>query len=141
MKKENQLLNEFKAFALRGNVLDMAIGVIIASAFGKITTVLVNDIFMPLFSFLFGNLDFSQWNLVISQAVVENGEVVKAAIVIGFGQLVSAVVNFLLIAIVVFALVKVMNGFKKKEESLPEAPKGPTSEELLSEILTELKKR
>lgn len=146
MKK---LINEFKAFIMRGNVLDMAIGVVIASAFGKITTSLVNDLILPLISWICGSRDMTALNLIVRPAVYdEAGEVVKEAITLGFGSFIGTVIDFLLIALVVFAIVKMANkahdlAHKKEEEAeaAPEEPPKPTTEELLSEILEELKKK
>ncbi len=146
MKK---LIFEFKAFIMRGNVLDMAIGVVIATAFGKITTSLVNDIIMPFVSWICGTRDMTALNLIVRPAELnEAGEVVKEAITIGFGSFVGTVIDFLLIALVVFAIVKVANkahdmAHKKEEEEepVPEEPAKPTSEELLAEILEELRKK
>ena len=145
MKK---LINEFKAFIMRGNVLDMAIGVVIAGAFGKITTSLVNDLILPLVSWICGSRDMTALNLIVRPAVYdEAGEVVKEAITLGFGSFIGTVIDFLLIALVVFAIVKMANkahdlAHKKEEEAeaAPEEPPKPTTEELLSEILDELKK-
>lgn len=146
MKK---LINEFKAFIMRGNVLDMAIGVVIAGAFGKITTSLVNDLILPLVSWICGSRDMTALNLIVRPAVYdEAGEVVKEAITLGFGSFIGTVIDFLLIALVVFAIVKVANkahdlAHKKEEEAeaAPEEPPKPATEELLSEILEELKKK
>lgn len=143
MKK---FISEFKEFIMRGNVLDMAVGVIIATAFGKITTSLVNDLFMPFISWLFGTRDMSALNLIARPEIVENGEVVQEAIVIGFGSFLAVVIDFILIAFVVFLLLKFFNKArdmtkKKEEEAKEEAPAAPTTEELLGEILEELKKR
>lgn len=147
MKK---LFNEFKAFIMRGNVLDMAIGVVIAGAFGKITTSLVNDLILPLVSWICGTRDMTALNILVRPAVVnEAGEVVKEAITLGFGSFVGTVIDFLLIALVVFAIVKVANkahdlAHKKEEaaeEAAPEEPAKPTSEDLLAQILEELKKK
>ena len=146
MKK---LINEFKAFIMRGNVLDMAIGVVIAGAFGKITTSLVNDLILPLVSWICGSRDMTALNLIVRPAVYdEAGKVVKEAITLGFGSFIGTVIDFLLIALVVFAIVKLANkahdlAQKKEEEAeaAPEEPPKPTTEELLSEILEELKKK
>ena len=145
MKK---LIGEFKAFIMRGNVLDMAIGVVIATAFGKITTSLVNDIIMPFVSWICGTRDMTALNLIVRPAELNQaGEVVKEAITIGFGSFVGTVIDFLLIALVVFAIVKVANKahdltLKKEEEKpAPEEPAKLTSEELLTEILEELRKK
>ena len=143
MKK---FISEFKEFIMRGNVLDMAVGVIIATAFGKITTSLVNDLFMPFISWLFGARDMSALNVIARPEIVENGEVVQEAIVIGFGSFVAVVIDFILVAFVVFLVVKFFNkarelAKKKEEEVKEEAPAAPTTEELLGEILEELKKQ
>ena len=147
MKK---LISEFKAFIMRGNVLDMAIGVVIAGAFGKITTSLVNDLILPLVSWICGTRDMTALNILVRPAVYnEAGEVVKEAITLGFGSFVGTVIDFLLIAVVVFAIVKVANkahdlAHKKEEtteEAAPEEPPKPTTEDLLAQILEELKKK
>lgn len=144
MKK---LIKEFREFIMRGNVLDMAVGVIVAGAFGKITTSLVNDIFMPFISFLFGTRDMSALNLVVRQADEAAG---TEAITIGFGTLVATVIDFILVALVVFIIIKLFNKAREKaaalvkkqeEEAAPEEPASPTTEELLGQILDELKKK
>lgn len=142
MKK---LVQEFKEFIMRGNVLDMAVGVIIASAFGKITTSLVNDLLMPFISWICGSRDMSALNLLVRPATVDAaGSVTQEAIVLGFGTFLAAVIDFLLIALVVFLIVKGFNKAREltehKEDPAPEPPAGPTTEELLADILAELKK-
>ena len=146
MKK---VINEFKAFILRGNVLDMAIGVVIAGAFGKITTSPVNDLLLPLVSWICGSRDMTALNMIVRPAEYnEAGEVVREAITLGFGSFVGTVIDFLLIAVVIFAIVKAANKVhdlthkkEEKAEAAPEEPPKPTTEELLSEILEELKKK
>ena len=139
MKK---IIHEFKEFIARGNVMDMAIGVIIAGAFGKITTSLVNDVFMPFISWIFGTRDMTALNLVVREATET-----QEAIVIGFGSFVATIIDFLLIALVVFAIVKAMNSAKKKMEKPAEpapapAPPEPSAEEkLLTEIRDLLKNK
>lgn len=141
---------EFKAFIMRGNVLDMAVGVIIATAFGKITTSLVNDVFMPLISWIFGARDMTALNVVVRQAETNAaGEVVKEAITLGFGTFVATIIDFVLVALVVFAIVKSFNkarelaeAKKAKEEEAPAAPPEPSAEEkLLTEIRDLLKNK
>ncbi len=138
MKK---FLEEFKAFAMRGNVLDMAVGVVIGGAFGKITTSLVNDIIMPLVSMLTGGVDFSQWKWVLKEAVLDaGGEVASAEVAVNFGNLISVVLDFIIIAFAVFCMVKAINKMHDKlskpvEEAEEEDPE-PTKEELL---LTEIR--
>jgi len=151
MKK---IAEEFKTFIMRGNVLDMAIGVIVATAFGKITTALINNILMPFIAWIFGTRDMTALNIVVREAVV-NAEGVEevAAITIGFGTFVAAIIDFILIAFVVFLIMKGANrlGEKKRLEAEAKAaaeaaakaaePVPPTSEELLAQILEELKKK
>ena len=138
MKK---MFNEFKTFIARGNVMDMAIGVILATAFGKITTSLVNDVFMPFIAWIFGARDMTALNLVVREAVMDGETVVQEAITIGFGNFVGYIIDFILVALVVFAIVKTMNAMKKKEEEAPAAPPEPSKEEvLLTEIRDLLKK-
>lgn len=148
--KKKGFLGEFKKFIMRGNVLDMAVGVVIAAAFGKITNSLVNDIIMPAVGVLIGGTDLSQLNIMISQAVMNGDEIVTPAVVIGIGSFLSAIIDFILIALVIFVVMKVINGFhfkleakkKAEEAAAKEAPAdGPTTEQLLTEILEELKKR
>ena len=138
MKK---VIAEFKEFISRGNVMDMAIGVIVATAFGKITTSLVNDVFMPFIGWIFGSRDRSAPNIRVRPEVLdEAGEVVQEAIVMGFGTFVGAIIDFILVAAVVFAIVKAANTarakLEKKKEEEPAAPPEPTKEELL---LTEIR--
>ena len=146
MKK---LISEFKTFIMRGNVLDMAVGVIIATAFGKITTSLINDVIMPFISWVCGTRDMTAMNILVREAELnEAGEVVREAITLGFGSFIATVVDFLLVSLVVFGIVKAFNAAhdlaergKKAEEAEEAAPAGPTTEELLAEILAELKNK
>ena len=139
MKK---IFAEFKEFIARGNVMDMAIGVIIATAFGKITTSLVNDVFMPFIGWIFGARDMTALNLVVREAVMDGETVVQEAITIGFGTFVGTIIDFILVAMVVFAIVKTMNAMKKKKEEAPTAPPAPSKEEmLLTEIRDLLKEK
>ena len=140
------MVKEFKDFIMRGNVLDMAVGVIVATAFGKITTSLVNDVFMPFISYLFGARDMTALNLVVRPEIVnEAGEVTQAAITIGFGTFVATIIDFLLVALVVFMVVKAMNTAKAKMEKKAEeeaVPPAPSAEEvLLTEIRDLLKNK
>ena len=148
MKK---LFGEFKEFIQRGNVLDMAVGVIIATAFGKITTSLVNDLLMPFLGWIFGAQDLSTLNVMLAPPVMEDGAIVKEAVTLGFGTFIGAIIDFILIAFVVFAIVKGFNKaretaekLKKKEEEAPEEekPAEPSNEEkLLTEIRDLLKEK
>lgn len=131
---------------MRGNVLDMAIGVVIATAFGKITSSLVNDLLMPFISWLCGSRDMSALNIVLRPAEVVNGEVVSEAIIFGLGNFVGTVIDFLLIALVVFLILKAFNKaseltHKKAEEEARAQPAKPSTEELLTQILEEIKSK
>ena len=142
MKK---IIAEFKEFISRGNVMDMAIGVIIATAFGKITTSLVNDVLMPFISWLVGARDMSALNLLVRPEVLNDaGEVVQESITIGLGTLLGTVIDFILVALVVFAIVKAANmaraRLEKQKEAEEEAAPEPSNEEkLLAEIRDLLK--
>ena len=143
MKK---LIEEFKKFIIRGNVLDMAIGVVIATAFGKITSSLVNDLLMPFISWICGSRDMSALNIVLRPAEVVNGEMVNEAIIFGLGSFVGTVIDFLLIALVVFLILKAFNkaselSHRKAEEEAQAQPPKPTAEELLTQILEEIKSK
>lgn len=143
MKK---LFGEFKTFISKGNVMDMAVGVIIGGAFGKIVTSLVNDILMPLLGLATGGVNFNEKMVVLSPEIVnEAGEVVKAAATLKYGSFIQNILDFLIIALCIFFITKAMNTMtkklKKEEEAKPEAPKGPTQEELLTEIRDLLKNK
>ena len=142
MKK---FLEEFKSFAMRGNVVDLAVGMIIGSAFGKITSSLVNDVIMPAVSMLMGGIDFTDWKIVLKQAVVENGEEIAAAISINYGTFISTILDFVILAFAIFCMVKAINKLHKKEEEAPAeapAPPEPSAEEkLLAEIRDLLKEK
>ena len=122
-KKLTGFLAEFRQFIARGNVLDMAVGVIIGGAFGKISTSLVNDILMPLLSLLTGGADFSQWQWVLKEAVYDStGAEVSAAVTIHYGTFLSTILDFLIIAFAVFCLIKAINRFHRKKEASPPPP-------------------
>ena len=128
------MLKDFKEFAFKGNVLDMAIGVIIGGAFGKIVTSLVNDLIMPIISILTGGINFKDLKLVITPA---NGDVAENAIM--YGSFIQNVVDFLIIAFCIFLFVRLIEKFKKKEEVKVEAPKKADDVVLLEEIRDLLK--
>ena len=133
MKK---LLEEFKAFIMRGNVVDMAVGVIIATAFGKIVTSLVNDIFMPIIGMILGNVNFSSLEIKLGEPV----EGVEQA-AIKYGMFIQEIVNFIIIAFCIFVFIKVVTSLQKKEEEKPAPAPEPTKEEvLLTEIRDTLNK-
>ena len=139
MKK---FFSEFKEFAMRGNVLDMAIGVVIATAFGQITSTLINNVIMPLIGLLCGGIDLSKLDIVLREAVMDGETVVKEAVTLGLGSFLTAVINFILIAFVVLLFVKAMNSAKKKKEAAPAPDPEPSNEEkLLAEIRDLLKEK
>lgn len=129
VKKGGSTLKEFKEFISKGNVFDMAIGVIIGGAFGKIVTSLVDNILMPLIGLLIGGLDFSKLTIKVKDAEI------------GYGLFIQNVVDFLIVALCIFFVVKLMSKFKKKKEEEPVAPAEPSEEVLLlREIRDSLKK-
>ena len=144
MKK---FLEEFKAFAMRGNVIDMAVGVVIGGAFGKITSSLVNDIIMPLISMLTAGISFDQWKWVLKEAVLDaEGAEVAAEVAVNFGSLIAVILDFIIVAFAIFCVVKALNKARelteKKKEEEPAAPPEPSAEEkLLTEIRDLLKNK
>ncbi|MEM6821521.1 MAG: large-conductance mechanosensitive channel protein MscL [Verrucomicrobiota bacterium] len=124
------MLKEFKDFAMRGNVIDMAVGIIIGGTFGKIVSSFVKDIVMPPVGMLMGNVDFSHLALVLQEKTAE-----AEAVTIKYGAFISQILDFLIVAFAIFIVIKQMNRFKKKEEA-PKAPPKPTKEE---ELLTEIR--
>ena len=128
-KKAKGFIAEFNEFISRGNVMDMAVGVIIATACGKITTSLVNDVVMPAIGYFLGGTDLTQLNIVLQPEVLdEAGEVVTAAVTIGIGTFLSTIIDFILVALVVFIVIKVMNSVKTKMEALRKKEEGAAAE-------------
>ena len=151
MKK---FFEEFKTFAMRGNVIDMAVGVVIGGAFGKISTSIVNDIIMPVVSMITGGIDFTAWKIVLKQAVMEmnaEGALVEKApeVAIKIGSTIAVNIDIIIVAFAIFCMIKFLNNLHRKaEEPTPEpepevepAPPAPTSEELLAEIRDLLKEK
>ena len=136
-------IKEFKEFAMKGNVMDMAVGVIIGGAFGKIVTSLVNDVLMPLVSLGTGGIDFTDLFINLGEGNYTTLAAAKeaGAAVFAYGQFIQNIIDFIIIAFCIFLMIKGMNKLKKKEEPAPEAPAGPTQEELLAEIRDLLKKQ
>jgi len=134
MKK---MLDEFKAFAMRGNVIDLAVGVIIGGAFGKIVSSVVNDLIMPLIAYVMGGTSFADMGLVLRAATVEG----EADLVFAYGKFIQSAVDFLIIAFSIFILVRFLNNMKKKEEIVEAAPVEPVEDTLsvLKEIREQLK--
>jgi large conductance mechanosensitive channel len=136
------MLKEFRDFAMKGNVVDLAVGVIIGAAFGGIVTSLVGDIIMPIIGSI-GGLDFSNYFIRLSKAVTASNlaDAKKQGAVLAWGNFLTLTINFLIVAFVLFMVIRAMNTFKRKEEAAPAAPPKPTrQEELLTEIRDLLKK-
>ena len=130
------MMSEFKGFAMRGNVVDMAVGIVIGAAFGKIVSSFVKDVLMPPIGMMMGGVDFSDLAIVLKAATDE-----VAAVTINYGAFIQTVLDFVIIAFAIFMVVRAMNSMKKKEETAPAAPPKPSAEvELLTEIRDALKK-
>ncbi len=121
-----KILKEFKEFAVKGNVMDMAVGIVIGVAFGKIVSSFVADVVMPPIGVLLGGVDFSNLVYVVKEAVGE-----APAVVISYGKFIQTVIDFTIIAFVIFMMVRVINSLKRKEEAAPPAPPQPSAETLL----------
>ena len=137
-----KMMQEFKEFAMRGNVVDMAVGIIIGGAFGKIISSFVADVLMPPIGTLLGGTDFTSFKLVLKEGVMEAGKVVSAPVTINYGNFIQVTIDFLIIAFAIFMMIKAMNSMKKKEEQPAEMVTPPPSpeEKLLAEIRDLLKK-
>jgi large conductance mechanosensitive channel len=134
------VLKEFRDFAMRGNVVDLAVGVIIGGAFGKIVSSVVTDIIMPPIGLAVGGVDFKDLKFVLKDGSVDEAGAAIAEVAIGYGNFIQTVFDFTIVAFCIFMLIKVMNNLKKKDEAAP-APAGPTKDqELLMEIRDLLKK-
>ena len=129
------MLQEFKDFAMKGNVVDMAVGIVIGTAFGKIVSSFVSDVIMPPIGVLMGGVDFSSLSWVIKEAVGE-----AEAVTINYGMFINTLIDFIIIAAAIFMVVKAMNNMKKEEPAEEEAPAGPSEVDLLTEIRDSLKK-
>ena len=139
------MLKEFKEFAMKGNVMDMAIGIIIGGAFGKIVASFVSDVLMPPLGLLMGGVNFTDFKFVLSEAAMgADGVETAAAVSIKYGNFIQVTVDFIIVAFAIFMMVKAMNAAKKKEEAAPAAPAAPPApsneEVLLGEIRDLLKK-
>ena len=130
------MLKEFREFAMKGNVVDLAVGVIIGAAFGAIVTSLVGDVIMPIIGAITGGLDFSNYFTGLSKAVTANtlAEAKKQGAVLAWGNFITVTLNFLIVAFVLFIVIRAMNKLKRKDEAPPPPPKSTRQEELLTEI-------
>ncbi|MDR1740094.1 MAG: large-conductance mechanosensitive channel protein MscL [Bacteroidales bacterium] len=144
-KKKKSFLSEFKDFAMRGNVMDMAVGIIIGGAFGKIVSSIVTDIIMPPLGLLIGNMDFSKMHWIMREAVMEGDKIIKPAVTLNYGEFINSIINFIIIAFSIFMVIRTINRVEAKakqlidgkgDEEVVEAAAPPSKEEIL---LTEIR--
>lgn len=133
------MLKEFKDFAMKGNLVDIAVGFVMGAAFNKVVASFTGGIVSPLIGLLF-NADFKDLKYVIKEGVTDEAGAITGEVAVMYGEFLTNVIDFLIVAFVMFMIVKGVNAMKKKEEPAPEAPKGPSQEELLAEIRDLLKK-
>ncbi len=137
-----KIIQEFKEFAIKGNVVDMAVGIIIGGAFGKIVTSLVNDVIMPPIGMIIGGVNFNGLRLVLKSATVDAAGVASPEVAINYGAFIQVLFDFIIVAFCIFMMIKGLNSLKKKKEETPAAPPAPTKEEvLLTEIRDLLKNK
>lgn len=132
------MISEFKSFAMKGNLVDMAVGVVMGAAFGTVVKSFIDGIFMPAISPIMGGVDLASMQYTMKDAIMEGDKVVKEAVVMNIGDFLTALISFIIVAFVMFMIIKGMNKSKKKEEEAPSAP--PAQEVLLAEIRDLLKK-
>lgn len=138
-KAMKEILQEFKQFAMRGNVVDMAVGIIIGGAFGKIVSSLVSDVIMPGVGLLVGGVNFTDLKITLKDAVMNGEEVVSPAVAINYGNFLQVTFDFIIIAFAVFMLVKGVNALSKKKEEKPAAPATPPAPPADIQLLTEIR--
>lgn len=126
------MISEFKEFAMKGNLVDMAVGFVMGSAFGTVVKSFIDGVFMPLISPIMGGIDLASLKYTMSEAVMDGDTVVEPAVVVNVGDFLTALISFIIVAFVMFMIIKGMNKTKKKEEAAPAAP--PANEVLLAEI-------
>lgn len=132
-----KIINEFKAFAVRGNVVDLAVGVVVGAAFGKIVTSLVNDLITPPLGLLIGGVDFSNLKVTLREAVGQT-----PAVTMNYGSFIQTLINFVIVAFAIFMVVRMLNKLKRREAAAPSLPPAPSTQELLlTEIRDELRQQ
>ena len=135
------MMSEFKSFAMKGNLVDLAVGVVMGAAFGSVTKAFIDGLFMPLVGMIFNVGNLADAKIVLAEAVMDGAKEIKPATYLLYGSFIGAVINFIIVAFVMFMLIKSINNMKKKEEAAPAAPPAPTKDqELLMEIRDALKK-
>lgn len=132
------MVSEFKEFAMKGNLVDMAVGFVMGGAFATVVKSFIDGVFMPIISPIMGGVDVGDLKFTMSEAIMEGDKVIKPAAIVEYGQFINAVISFLIVAFVMFMIIKGMNKAKKAEEEAPAAP--PVNEVLLAEIRDLLKK-
>lgn len=135
------MMSEFKEFAMRGNVIDLAVGVVIGAAFGKIVTALVDNVIMPPIGLLIGGVDFSDLVITLKEASVDAAGEVVPAVTIGYGEFVNALIQFIIVAFAIFMVVKAINRLNRKPDPEPEAPAEPSEDVLLLREIRDSLKR
>ncbi|MBX7045426.1 MAG: large-conductance mechanosensitive channel protein MscL [Ignavibacteria bacterium] len=136
------LFKEFKEFTMRGNVLDLAVGVIIGAAFGKIVSAFVDKVIMPPIGIILGKVNFADLKIVLQTAVTQGDKIISPEVAIGYGAFLQTIIDFVIIAFCIFMVLKAYNLSRKKEEAAPPPPPAPTKEEvLLTEIRDLLKNK
>lgn len=133
------ILQEFKKFAMRGNAIDMAVGIIIGGAFGKIVSSIVGDLIMPVIGILIGGINFTDLKIVLKHAVVEGDKVITPAVTINYGNFIQVTIDFLIIAFSVFLLVKAVNSLSKKKEEAAPTPVAPAPPPEDIQLLTQIR--
>lgn len=137
-----KMVTEFKQFAMRGNVVDMAAGIIIGGAFGKIVSSFVSDVLMPPIGLLLGGVNFTDLRVTLKEAVVDAGETIVPAVTINYGAFIQVILDFIIIAFAIFMMIKFMNSLNRKKEEAPAPPPAPAEDiTLLTEIRDLLKKK
>ncbi len=138
----SQIVQDFKSFIMRGNVVDMAIGIIMGGAFGKIVSSLVGDIIMPAVGLLIGGVNFTDLKLVLKHDVLEGDKIIHPAITLNYGNFIQVTLDFLIIALSIFLFIKAMNKLIRKKEAAPAPPAAPPADvQLLTEIRDLLKEK
>jgi large conductance mechanosensitive channel len=135
------VMSEFRDFAMRGNVVDLAVGVIIGGAFGKIVSVLVDKVMMPPLGLVMGGIDFADKKLVIQSAVMEADKVITPEVALGYGEFINALIQFIIVAWALFLVIKAMNRIKKKAEAAPPPPAAPPEDVVLLREIRDLLKK
>lgn len=133
-------IKEFKEFAMRGNVIDMAVGIVIGGAFGKIVSSLVSDVVMPAVGVLVGGVNFTDLKIMLKAAVIEGGETITPAVTLNYGTFIQEIFDFLVIAFAIFVMIKAINSLKRKKEEPAPAPAAPPADIVLLEEIRDLLK-